>query len=121
MYTYDATGNRLTKKVTQGGNVTTTSYQYDAANQMTSAGGVTHTYDANGNMTGDGTRTFVYDAANRLIEMKQGINSIALFTYDADGRRTSMITSSGTTRFFYDGTSTRVLYETDGNLTLFAV
>ncbi|MBT9146717.1 MAG: tRNA(Glu)-specific nuclease WapA [Syntrophomonadaceae bacterium] len=87
---------------------------------MTSAGGVTHTYDDNGNMTGDGTRAYVYDAANRLIEVKQGINSIALFAYDVDGRRTSMIMSSGTVRFFYDGASTRVLYKTDGSGNLLA-
>ncbi|MBS3902641.1 MAG: DNRLRE domain-containing protein [Dethiobacter sp.] len=119
-YTYDATGNRLTKKVTQGGSVTTTGYQYGAANQLTSAGGVSYTYDDNGNMTGDGTRTYFYDAANRLVEVRQGANSIAAFAYDADGRRVSMTTASGTVRFFYDGTSTRVLYETDGGGNLLA-
>jgi len=34
-YTYDTVGNRLTKKVTIGGNVTTTNYSYDDANQLT--------------------------------------------------------------------------------------
>jgi RHS repeat-associated protein len=117
-YAYDANGNRLTKKVTQGGNVITTNYQYGVANQLTSVGSTAYTYDLNGNMTGDGVRTYSYDAANRLTEVKEGANVIATFDYDADGRRTRMTTASGTIRFHYDGTSTRVLYETDdsGNL-----
>jgi RHS repeat-associated protein len=119
-YAYDATGNRLTKKVTQGGNVTTTNYQYGAANQLTSVGSTAYTYDGNGNMTGDGVRTYSYDAANRLVEVKEGTDVIASVDYDADGRRTRMTTASGTIRFHYDGTSTRVLYETDGDGNLIA-
>ncbi|MBS3897739.1 MAG: hypothetical protein KGZ54_11605 [Dethiobacter sp.] len=71
-------------------------------------------------MTGDGTRTYFYDAANRLIEVRQGATVIAAFAYDADGRRVSMTTASGTVRFFYDGIGTRVLYETDGGGNLLA-
>jgi RHS repeat-associated protein len=119
-YAYDAAGNRLTQKVTQGGNVTTTNYQYGAANQLTSVDSTAYTYDDNGNMTGDGVRTYSYDAANRLTEVKEGTDVIASFDYDADGRRTLMTTASGTIRFHYDGTSTRVLYETDGDRELIA-
>ena len=119
-YSYDSTGNRLTKKVTVGGSSTTTNYQYGVVNQLTSVNGTAYTYDDNGNMTSDGVRTYSYDAANRLIEVKEGADTIASFDYDADGRRTKMTTASGTVRFHYDGTSTQVLYETDGSGNLLA-
>jgi uncharacterized protein RhaS with RHS repeats len=57
-YTYDPVGNRLTKNAT--------TYTYDDADQMTSAGGVSYGYDANGNQTSRGTDTFTYDDENRL-------------------------------------------------------
>lgn len=41
-------GNRLT----QVANGTSTTYTYNAANELTGAGGTTYTYDANGNHTG---------------------------------------------------------------------
>jgi len=47
-YQYDAAGNRTTKTATQGGNQTTTTYTYDAANQLTAVDGQACTYDANG-------------------------------------------------------------------------
>jgi YD repeat-containing protein len=114
-YTYDATGNRLTKKVTQGGNVTTTTYTYDDADQLTSVNGTNYTYDANGNLISDGNRTYVYDAENRLIAVKDGSgNTIASFTYRADGMRKTMTTASGTITFHYDENN-NVTYETDQN------
>ncbi|MBH8608581.1 RHS repeat domain-containing protein, partial [Thermoactinomyces sp. CICC 10521] len=77
-YTYDEVGNRLTQKVTQGGNSTTTTYTYDDADQLTSVNGTNYTYDANGNLTSDGSKTYVYDAANHLIQVKDSSgNTIA--------------------------------------------
>lgn len=116
-YTYDAVGNRLTKTVTLGGNVTTTNYSYDAASQLTAVDGVANTYDTNGNLTSDNSRNYEYDANNRLIRVTNKSNGAlqASMEYDALGRRTSKTTPSGTTRFYYDGDSTRVLYETDGS------
>jgi len=43
-YSYDAVGNRLTKTVSG----TPTTYSYDAANQLTSAGGVAYNFNGNG-------------------------------------------------------------------------
>ncbi|MBH8609076.1 DNRLRE domain-containing protein [Thermoactinomyces sp. CICC 10521] len=112
-YTYDETGNRLTKKVTQGGNSTTTTYTYDDADQLTSVNGTNYTYDANGNLTSDGSKTYVYDAANHLIQVKDSSgNTIASFTYRADGMRKTMTTASGTITFHYDQRN-NVSYETD--------
>jgi YD repeat-containing protein len=46
-YAYDGASNRTSQTI----NGSTTSYTYNAANQLTAAGGTTFTYDANGNET----------------------------------------------------------------------
>lgn len=45
---------------------------------------------------------------------------MCLYEYDALGRRTSKKTVIGITRFYYDGDSNRLLYETDGGGNLLA-
>jgi RHS repeat-associated protein len=111
---YDAAGNRTTKTVNQGGTTTTTNYTYDAGNQLTAVNSQAYTYDANGNLTGNGAKTFIYDVENRLIEVKDsGGTSLATFTYDYEGKRTSTTTSSGTIYFHYSGD--KVIYETDAS------
>jgi RHS repeat-associated protein len=113
-YEYDAVGNRTKKTVTQGQTNTTTNYTYDVANELTAVNGQAYTYDANGNLTSNGTNTFIYDVENHLIQVKKSDGtSLATFTYDQDGKRTSMTTSSGTTNFHYSGD--KVIYETDSN------
>jgi YD repeat-containing protein len=47
----------------------------------------TYTYDSNGNFAGDGTKTYEWDAENRLTAVKQGVTTLASFTYDGQGRR----------------------------------
>jgi YD repeat-containing protein len=74
-YTYDAVGNRLTETTPQG----TTNYVYDAANRLTSVGGVSYTWDNNGNLLSDGTSTYTYDHANRLKSVVQGANTYTYF------------------------------------------
>ena len=112
-YTYDAVGNRLTMKETKGGTTFTTTYTYDDADQLTAVNGTSYTHDANGNLTSDGNRTYVYDAENRLIAVKDsGGNTIASFTYRADGMRKTMTTPSGTITFHYDENN-NVVYETN--------
>ena len=70
--------------------------------------------DANGNLTSNGAKTFIYDEENRLTQVKNsGGNSLATFTYDYTGKRTSMTTASGTVNFHYDGNN--VIYETDAS------
>ena len=46
-------------------------YQYDAANRLIEAGGVSYTWDANGNLLNDGTSTYTYNYANRLAGVAQ--------------------------------------------------
>ncbi len=118
-YEYDAGGNRTKKIVTKGANTTTTIYTYDAANKLTLVNGQTYSYDANGNLTGNGAKTFVYDVENRLIQVKDSSGtSLASFSYDMDGKRTSMTTSGGTVYFHYSGD--KVVYETDANNNILA-
>ncbi|PTM59264.1 DNRLRE domain-containing protein [Desmospora activa] len=113
-YTYDATGNRLTKKVTKGSNTTTTNYTYDDADQLTKVDGQAYSYDKNGNLTSDGKRTYVYDAENRLTTVKEGDKTLASYTYQADGMRKTMTTGSTTITFHYDENN-NVTYETNQN------
>ena len=91
-YTYDAVGNRKTAKV---GSVTTT-YAYDAANQLhtgvDSTGlHTTYTYDGAGNMVsqnaGGTVTTHVYNGPNRLLEVQSPTAGDVTFVYDPDGRR----------------------------------
>ncbi|MCC6174086.1 MAG: hypothetical protein IT305_02175 [Chloroflexi bacterium] len=96
-YSYDPVGNRLTR--VRGS--TTTSYSYDRADRIASAGGVSYSVDANGNLIARGTDTFAYDQANRLTQTTVG-GSAASYTYDGNGNRTSVTAGSGTTQYLYD-------------------
>ena len=65
-----------------------TTYGYDAAGQLTSAGASLYGFDANGNrntgsnavgadnlLASDGTWTYSYDANNNLIKKSQGVSA----------------------------------------------
>lgn len=113
-YSYDNVGNRLSKKITKGNTETTTNYTYDKANQLLTVNGQTIQHDKNGNMISDGKRTYVYDEANRLIEVKDGNNSIAKYQYNSSGLRISKIEGSNTVNYTYDENN-NVMLETDSN------
>ncbi|XEC97604.1 RHS repeat-associated core domain-containing protein [Paenibacillus tarimensis] len=56
----------------------------------------------------------MYDVENRLVEVKNSSGtSLASFTYNHEGKRNSMTTSSGPVYFHYSGD--KVIYETDIN------
>jgi RHS repeat-associated protein len=100
-YTYDAAGRRTS----MGGSLARvglpaalSSASFDAANRMTSRGGVTMTYDANGNLTNDGSQTYTWNSRDQLTAVGS-----ASFAYDAGGRRRSRTVAGGTTGFLYDG------------------
>ncbi|MEI8165721.1 MAG: DUF6531 domain-containing protein, partial [Chloroflexales bacterium] len=96
-YTYDLMGNRT--QMTQGG--ATTDYQYDEADRLTQAGGVTFTWDNAGRMTGrtEGavTTAYQYDTEGRLTQTGD-----VRFSYDGAGRRLSMSAGGQTTNYLYD-------------------
>ena len=60
-------------------------------------------YDLNGNLTSDGTNTYEWSKRNLLKDIKQGMTTTAVFTYDGVGRRKSKTVGSATTQFLYDG------------------
>ena len=114
-YTYDATGNRLTK----GG----VSYSYNAANQLTSASdGTTYAYDKAGNLrtrTKSGQTTFTWDAAGRLIRIDLPDGKYAAYTYDDLSHRISKRDPAGVmTYYVYDGRN--LVQELDGSGTVLA-
>lgn len=100
-YVYDVVGNRTQKKVTApDSTVTTTTYTYDNANELTYVGAQAYTYDVNGNLTNNGDNYFVYDEINQLSEVKDSSgNPIATFTYDNKGRRISSTVAETATYF----------------------
>jgi len=119
-YEYDVAGNRTKKIETKGTTTTTTAYSYNAGNELTTVNGQAYTYDQNSNLTNDGNKTYIYNEENQLIEVKDKTgSSLAKFTYDHDGKRTSMtVASTGTTNFHYNGD--KVIAETDINNNIIA-
>jgi RHS repeat-associated protein len=97
-YTRDA-GNRLSSETdTINGMPTNTSYAYDVANQLTSAGGANYSFDLNGNrnmsgyqvgsanqVTSDGSWSYKYDPEGDVIE-KDAVGGGVTWVYAYDNR-----------------------------------
>jgi RHS repeat-associated protein len=92
-FTYDATGNRLSKTLSG----TTTTNTYPATNhRLTQTGTTVLTYDANGNQTKNGTPAFVYDDRNRLRDYKaNGTALTRTYRYNGKGERVSKTIAAG--------------------------
>jgi RHS repeat-associated protein len=85
-YTYDGTGNRLSKKLGAG---TPQAYLYPAgSHRLSSVGGVARSYDAAGNATQTASnKIFTYDARSRLVEFRTGTQANKLVSsYQYNGR-----------------------------------
>jgi RHS repeat-associated protein len=108
-YTFDGVGNRLTKaEQFPDGTVKTTSYAYNALNQLVSLtdenGTRVFSYDANGNCVNDGKRLYEWDVQNRLIRVIVPNEGEVRFRYRADGMRVEKQVVGGlTTKYVYDG------------------
>jgi RHS repeat-associated protein len=118
VFTYDAVGNRTSLAA----NGVTTNYQYNALDQLISAGSAQYSYDGRGNLTqindNAGTTTYSYDAANRLNAVAlPGTGLAASYTFDADGRWASRGVAPAIRNYFWDELSTfgDVVAETDGS------
>lgn len=117
-YTYDSSGNRLSK-TTQNGAI---SYEYDQDNRLIKMGdGTSNTvlfYDRSGNLvkkiSPTKTVSYGYDYDNRLISYADGTNTVT-FAYDGSGNRIAKTVNGVTTRYINDTRSplSQVLFETD--------
>jgi fibro-slime domain-containing protein/RHS repeat-associated protein len=116
-FTYDAVGNRLT--MTADG--LTTSYGYNALDQLTSAGTTSFSYDGRGNlaqvMEGGQVTSFAYDPADRLTGLTLPDGTTISYGYDADGRRISQSDGVQSSSYLWDEASTYgdVVLEMDGS------
>jgi RHS repeat-associated protein len=109
-FTYDATGNRLSKKV---GTAAVVNNTYPTTNhRLTNVGSVARTLDANGNTTKTATtKLFTYDARNRLVDFRTGTAAstiVSQYQFNAKGERVRK----------YKGTvdQSRYLYSEGGQL-----
>ena len=104
-YTFDTVRNRTQRVQGPTGSQVTTTYTYDRADRILTAGAVTYTVDANGNLkarTGGAINdSFSYDQANRLTSATTGSGS-GTYTYDGDGKRTSKTVGGTTTSYVWD-------------------
>lgn len=99
-WSYDGVGNRLTEARSTG----TTSYTYNAADELTQAGASNYSYDQNGNQLSGGARTFAYDLANRL-KSTTAASETTTYSYDGDGKRLQASTgtqASKKTNYLWD-------------------
>jgi len=93
------------------------SYTSNAVHEYTVVGGVSRTYDDNGNLTDDGTNTYEYDYRNQLIEVSDGVGTIAEYQYDALGRRTKKVLPGGAeVRFYHAGVHEIEEFDENGTL-----
>ncbi|QHC05906.1 type IV secretion protein Rhs [Anoxybacillus sp. PDR2] len=116
-YTYDGFGNRTKIVKTKEGSSTTTTADYNAANQLVRFGDETITYDANGNRLEDGQYRYEWNEADQLVSVTRKGESTPFVTYqyDDDGRRIQKNVNGVVTNYHYQGDSLNVLYETDTN------
>jgi RHS repeat-associated protein len=121
LYTYDGVGNRLT----QDANGTVTTYTYNAADELTQAGGATYTYDANGSQTGSSLGLALsYNTANQNSSATPPGGSPTAMTYAGNGQTTR--TSAGSTTYrssllglaseTTSGVTTHYVYDPSGGL-----
>jgi RHS repeat-associated protein len=95
-WTVDAWGNRTNQTAT-GGTCDAFSQPVGTNNQFSNS---SYQYDAAGDMTYDGVHHYSYDAEGRISAVDSG--STASYTYDAQGRRTAKTVGSTLTYYVRD-------------------
>ena len=104
-YNYDGVHNRTAKDTLIHSLTDKETYAYvDGSNVLDTKTAGTLTdfkHDANGNMIDNGRFQFSYGDDNRLHTVKQAGNTIASYTYNAQGQRTQKTVGSNTTYYLY--------------------
>ena len=116
-FTYDATGNRLSK---QAGAATPQTYAYPAAShRLDSVAGVARLLDANGNTLQVGTsQYFTYDQRNRMVDFRSSSTTIVrMYQYNAKGERVRKYKNAMTHASYLYDESGKLLSETKTTLT----
>lgn len=102
-FAYDPAGNRT--QLTRNGNPT--SYAYDSADRLQTAGNVNYAFDANGNLVSktdtSGTTTYSYDGEDRLVQVELPNGAVVDFGYDPFGNRILRDVDGTVTKFVLDG------------------
>jgi len=98
-FTYDATGNRLSKQI----GATTQTYAYPPdSHRLTGIDTGTRGYDAMGNLTAQGNRTFAYGDDQRLKQFQISSQTEATYTHNGKGERARKVTNTHSVQFIYD-------------------
>ena len=114
-YSYDALGNRISSHLSA-------SHVTDAANRLLEDDDFTYSYDANGILTtktaksGGAVTTYTYNAQDELTRIDLPGGSIALYAYDALGRRIQKDVDGSVTAYLYDGEDILLEFDTAGTL-----
>ncbi len=102
LFSYDATGNRLTKTTGAG----TETCTYGDNDQILTAGGKTYAHDNDGNMTGvtvgGQTTSLQWDYNNKLKQITYPAGATNTFQTNDAGQRVSKTDSGGTTTSLFD-------------------
>ncbi|MEA2641343.1 MAG: hypothetical protein QOF51_2737 [Chloroflexota bacterium] len=119
-YGFDLVGNRTNQQNTLPGAATpvTTSYTYDKADRIQTAGSLSYAFDADGNVrsrtpSGGSATTYAYDQANRLTGTTTG-GVTSSYIFDGDGKRVSRTVGGVTTSQLYDTTGSLPMLLDDG-------
>jgi len=108
---YDATGNRVQQ--IDGANAV--AFAIDpASNRLTAVDGVARQYDAAGNTALNGGTSFVYSGRNRMVEVRQGVLSLARYGYNGHGERVCVAAGGSCPTATVAGTNFRQYVYDDG-------
>lgn len=105
-YTYDATGNRLSKE--QNLPLATPYFQFYGyptdSHRLASIGSQSRSYDAMGNLAAEGNRTFVHGDDQRLKQFQANSQTEATYAHNGKGERTRKTLAGTATQidFIYD-------------------
>ena len=116
MFTYDATGNRLTKRT---GIAVPQAYTYPAgSHRLQDVDGTARVVDANGNTTQIGAgQYFTYDERNRMIDFRSSSSTIVrLYQYNAKGERVRKYRNSTSHASYLYDEAGKLLSETKTNV-----